>query len=158
MARLPASLVMKRFDTESLASKPGHRLLGDRFGQSIPAVSLQISLRALRSSHRQQSRRRYAANGFALSPANAVDGDGHAMTIADYSAICVLIVLATWAGVTLYLRGSYNGFTHCRWLLCRDRAYRTVVPSSATTTTGASTDKTSHHTSMRPPIVGRTEL
>ena len=39
----------------------------------------------------------------------AVDGDGHAMTIADYSAIGVLIVLATWAGVMLYLRGSYNG-------------------------------------------------
>jgi hypothetical protein len=40
---------------------------------------------------------------------------------------------------------------HCRWLPCRDRAYRTVVPSSARTTTGASTDKISHHTSTRPP-------
>jgi hypothetical protein len=36
----------------------------------------------------------------------AVDGHCHAMTIADYSAIGVLIVLATWAGVTLYLRGK----------------------------------------------------
>src|SRR6516164_3962296 len=46
---------------------------------------------------------------------------------------------------------------HCRWLPCRDRAYRTVVPSSATKTTGASTDKISHHTSITP-VVGRTEL
>jgi hypothetical protein len=36
----------------------------------------------------------------------AVDGDGHAVTIADYSTIGVLIVLATWAGVMLYLRGK----------------------------------------------------
>ena len=36
----------------------------------------------------------------------AVDGHGHAMTIADYSAIGVLIVLAVWAGATLYLRGK----------------------------------------------------
>jgi hypothetical protein len=36
----------------------------------------------------------------------AVDGHGHVMTIADYSAISVLIVLAIWAGVTLYLRGK----------------------------------------------------
>jgi hypothetical protein len=36
----------------------------------------------------------------------AVDGHSHAMTIADYSAIIVLIVLAIWAGVTLYLRGK----------------------------------------------------
>jgi hypothetical protein len=28
------------------------------------------------------------------------------MTIADYSAIGVLIVLAVWAGATLYLRGK----------------------------------------------------
>ena len=36
----------------------------------------------------------------------AVDGHGHAMTIADYSAIGVLIVLAVWAGVMLYARGT----------------------------------------------------
>ena len=36
----------------------------------------------------------------------AVDGHGHAMTIADYSAIGVLIVLAIWAGARLYLRGK----------------------------------------------------
>jgi hypothetical protein len=36
----------------------------------------------------------------------AVDGDGYAMTIADYGAIGVLIVLATWAGVMLYLQGK----------------------------------------------------
>ena len=36
----------------------------------------------------------------------AVDGHGNAMTIADYSAISVLIVLAIWAGVTLYLWGK----------------------------------------------------
>jgi len=46
---------------------------------------------------------------------------------------------------------------HCRWLPCRDRAYRTVVPSGATKTTGASTDKISHHTSSAP-IVRCTEL
>jgi hypothetical protein len=28
------------------------------------------------------------------------------MTIADYSAIGVLLVLAVWAGATLYLRGG----------------------------------------------------
>ena len=36
----------------------------------------------------------------------AVDGYGHAMTIADYSAIGVLIVLAIWAGARLYLLGK----------------------------------------------------
>ena len=36
----------------------------------------------------------------------AVDGHGHAMTIADYGAIGVLIVLAVWAGATLYLGGK----------------------------------------------------
>ena len=36
----------------------------------------------------------------------AVDGHGHAMTIADYSAFGVLIVLAMWAVVKLYLRGK----------------------------------------------------
>jgi len=36
----------------------------------------------------------------------AVDGHGHAMTIPDYSAIGVLIVLAIWAGAMLYLRGK----------------------------------------------------
>jgi hypothetical protein len=36
----------------------------------------------------------------------AVDGHGHAMTIADYSALGVLIVLAMWAVVKLYLRGK----------------------------------------------------
>ena len=36
----------------------------------------------------------------------AVDGHGHAMTIADYSAFGVLIVLAIWVAVTLYLRGK----------------------------------------------------
>ena len=35
----------------------------------------------------------------------AVDGHGHAMTIADYIAFGVLIVLAVWAGAMLYLRG-----------------------------------------------------
>jgi hypothetical protein len=36
----------------------------------------------------------------------AVDGHGHAMTIADYIAFRVLIVLAIWAGAMLYLRGN----------------------------------------------------
>jgi hypothetical protein len=36
----------------------------------------------------------------------AVDGHGHAMTIADYIAFGVLIVLAIWAGVMLYPRGK----------------------------------------------------
>ena len=36
----------------------------------------------------------------------AVDGDGHAMTIADYIAFGVLIVLALWAMAGLYLRGK----------------------------------------------------
>jgi hypothetical protein len=36
----------------------------------------------------------------------AVDGHGHVMTIADYSAIGVLIVLAIWAGAMLYLQGK----------------------------------------------------
>jgi len=36
----------------------------------------------------------------------AVAGHGHAMTIADYSALGVLIVLAMWAVVKLYLRGK----------------------------------------------------
>jgi hypothetical protein len=36
----------------------------------------------------------------------AVEGHGHAMTIADYSALGVLIVLAMWAALTLYLRGK----------------------------------------------------
>ena len=42
-------------------------------------------------------------------------------------------------------------FAQCRWLPCRDRAYRTVVPSSATKTTGASAYKIAHNTSMRSP-------
>jgi len=42
-------------------------------------------------------------------------------------------------------------FAHCRRLPCRDRAYRSIVPSSATRTAGPSTDKISHHTSMRAP-------
>jgi hypothetical protein len=42
-----------------------------------------------------------------------------AMTIADYTAIGVLIVLAIWAGVTLYLRGSYNAWAASpRWPRC----------------------------------------
>jgi hypothetical protein len=36
----------------------------------------------------------------------AVDGHGYAMTIADYIAIGVLIVLAISAGGRLYLRGK----------------------------------------------------
>jgi hypothetical protein len=36
----------------------------------------------------------------------AVDGDGHAMTIADYFAVGVLLVLALWAVAALYLRGK----------------------------------------------------
>jgi hypothetical protein len=36
----------------------------------------------------------------------AVDGHGHAMTIPDYIAFRVLIVLAIWAGAMLYLRGN----------------------------------------------------
>jgi len=36
----------------------------------------------------------------------AVDGDGYAMTIADYSAFGILIVLALSAGAMLYLRGK----------------------------------------------------
>jgi hypothetical protein len=36
----------------------------------------------------------------------AVDGHGHAMTIADYIAFGVLIVLALWAWAGLYLRGK----------------------------------------------------
>src|SRR5271166_2071452 len=47
--------------------------------------------------------------------------------------------------------GRLVDFAHCRWLPWRDKAYRTVIPSSATKTMGASTDKISHHTSMRPP-------
>jgi len=31
------------FDAESLASKPDHRSLRDRFGQSVPAANIQIS-------------------------------------------------------------------------------------------------------------------
>jgi len=33
----------------------------------------------------------------------AVDGQGHAMTIADYIALGTLIVLAIWAVAKLYL-------------------------------------------------------
>jgi hypothetical protein len=33
-------------------------------------------------------------------------GNGHAMTIPDYMAFGVLIVLAIWAGAMLYLRGK----------------------------------------------------
>jgi hypothetical protein len=40
-------------------------------------------------------------------------------------------------------------FCHCGRRGTRDRACRTISPSSATQTTGASTDKISHHTSMR---------
>ena len=36
----------------------------------------------------------------------AVDGHGHAMTIADYIAFGVLIVSALWAMAGLYLRGK----------------------------------------------------
>jgi len=36
----------------------------------------------------------------------AVEGHGHAMTIADYSAFGILIALAIWAGTILYLRGK----------------------------------------------------
>jgi hypothetical protein len=36
----------------------------------------------------------------------AVDGHGHAMTIPDYVAFGILIVLAIWAGVMLYPRGK----------------------------------------------------
>jgi hypothetical protein len=36
----------------------------------------------------------------------AVDGDGHAMTIADCFAVGVLLVLALWAVAALYLRGK----------------------------------------------------
>src|SRR5215472_15180022 len=42
-------------------------------------------------------------------------------------------------------------FSHCGRRGTRDRAYRTISPSSATQTTGASTDKISHPTSMRSP-------
>jgi hypothetical protein len=50
--------------------------------------------------------RDYQASLFGWGLRMAVDGHGHAMTIADYSAIGVLIVLAIWAGATLYLRGK----------------------------------------------------
>jgi hypothetical protein len=33
-------------------------------------------------------------------------GNGHAMTISDYSAIGVLTVLAIWAGAMLYMRSK----------------------------------------------------
>jgi hypothetical protein len=36
----------------------------------------------------------------------AVDGHGHAMTIADYMAIGVLIALALWAGAMPYMRSK----------------------------------------------------
>jgi hypothetical protein len=36
----------------------------------------------------------------------AVDGDGRAMTIADYIALAILIVSAIWAGTILYLHGK----------------------------------------------------
>jgi len=36
----------------------------------------------------------------------AVDGHGHAMTIADYIVFGVLIALALWAGAMLYQRGK----------------------------------------------------
>ena len=36
----------------------------------------------------------------------AVDGHGHAMTIADYIAFGVLIVSALWVIAGLYLRGK----------------------------------------------------
>ena len=42
-------------------------------------------------------------------------------------------------------------FCHCGRRGARDRAYRTISPSSDRQTTGASTDKISHPTSMRSP-------
>ena len=42
-------------------------------------------------------------------------------------------------------------FCHCGRRRARDRAYRAISPSSATQTTGASTNKISHPTSMRSP-------
>jgi hypothetical protein len=36
----------------------------------------------------------------------AVDGHGHAMTVADYVSFRVLIVLAIWAGAMLYMRSN----------------------------------------------------
>jgi len=42
-------------------------------------------------------------------------------------------------------------FCHCGRRGARDRAYSTISPSSDTQTTGASTDKISHPTSMRSP-------
>jgi hypothetical protein len=50
--------------------------------------------------------RDYQASLFGWGPRMAVDGHGHAMTIADYIAIGVLIVLAISAGGMLYLRGK----------------------------------------------------
>jgi hypothetical protein len=41
-----------------------------------------------------------------VGTSKAVDGHGHAITIADYSAIGFLIALAIWAGAMLYLRGK----------------------------------------------------
>src|SRR6516165_2543545 len=55
------------------------------------------------------------------------------------------------------MRGSSDGldFCHCGRRGARDRAYRTISPSSDTQITGASTDKISHPTNMHSPKLFR---
>jgi hypothetical protein len=61
-----------------------------------------------------------------------------------------------WTRLTGAIGGTKSailsgGFCHSGRLGARDRAYRTISPSSVTKTTGASTEKISRHTSMRSP-------
>jgi hypothetical protein len=51
--------------------------------------------------------------------------------------------------------GGPVDFCHCGRRGARDRAYRTISPNSAKQTSGASTDKISHPTSMRSPKLFR---
>ena len=73
------------------------------------AATLRASLRVERDKKATVRTARISIAYFILfgwGPRMAVDGHGHAMTIADYIAIGVLIVLAIWAGARLYLRGK----------------------------------------------------
>ena len=63
---------------ESRASKPDHRSFRDGFRQFVSAANIQILVNVALKPHKQQSRRRYAANGFAfVPPLRAVFLDGH---------------------------------------------------------------------------------